>query len=100
MAGPNLEVFKFAVYVFFPVIAFLHYGDPQWYHNNVLPYKDRLFPAEEKTARDLPTNHASVREELERIKKQKAARRAQKDRDEGRVVEEMPPPGQAARRLV
>jgi hypothetical protein len=37
MAGPNLEVFKFAVYVFFPVLVFLHYGDPEWYQSNVIP---------------------------------------------------------------
>jgi len=37
MAGPNLEVFKFAVYVFFPVLVFLHYGDPEWYQANVIP---------------------------------------------------------------
>jgi hypothetical protein len=37
MAGPNLEVFKFAVYVFFPVLVFLHYGDPEWYQTNVIP---------------------------------------------------------------
>lgn len=37
MAGPNLEVFKFAVYVFFPVLIFMRYGDPDWYDRNVLP---------------------------------------------------------------
>lgn len=36
MGGPNLEVFKFAVYVFFPVAMMLHYGDPEWYRRNVL----------------------------------------------------------------
>jgi protein PET100, fungi type len=39
MAGPNLEVFKFAVYVFFPVLVFLHYGDPEWYRKNVIPVR-------------------------------------------------------------
>ena len=103
MAGPNLEVFKFAVYVFFPVLVFLHYGDPEWYQTNVMPvgtsnqlcracritinpslqYKERLFPSEERTARsnNIPTNHASVRQELERIKAEKAARRAQREHD-------------------
>lgn len=36
MGGPNLEVFKFALYVFFPVAMMLHYGDPEWYRRNVL----------------------------------------------------------------
>ncbi|KAF8478956.1 hypothetical protein DFH94DRAFT_746686 [Russula ochroleuca] len=84
MAGPNLEVFKFAVYVFFPVLVFLRYGDPEWYQTNVIPYKERIFPSEERTARsnNIPVNHAAVRQELERIKAEKAARRAQREHDE------------------
>ena len=39
MAGPNLEVFKFAIYVFFPVLVFFHYGDPEWYRTNVIPVR-------------------------------------------------------------
>lgn len=37
MGGPNLEVFKFGLYLFVPVVALLHFGDPAWYHNHVLP---------------------------------------------------------------
>jgi len=37
MAGPNLEAFKFGLYVFFPVIMLLKYGDSEWYQNNVVP---------------------------------------------------------------
>lgn len=37
MGGPNLEVLKFGLYLFVPVTALLHFGDPQWYHDNVLP---------------------------------------------------------------
>ena len=44
MAGPNLEVFKFAVYVFFPVALFWHFGDPEWYDRNVLPVRPQLSP--------------------------------------------------------
>lgn len=46
MAGPNLEVFKFGLYLFVPVFALLHFGDPDWYHHNVLPVSSfvlRLF---------------------------------------------------------
>ena len=39
MGGPNLEVFKFSVYVFFPVLMLLHYGNPDWYAKNVLPVR-------------------------------------------------------------
>ena len=37
MAGPNLEVFKFGLYVFFPVLMLLKYGDSEWYQKNVIP---------------------------------------------------------------
>lgn len=37
MAGPNLELFKFGMYLFFPLAVMVHYGDPEWYHRNVLP---------------------------------------------------------------
>ena len=37
MGGPNLEVFKFSVYVFFHVVMLLHYGNPELYARNVLP---------------------------------------------------------------
>ncbi|CEH11941.1 hypothetical protein CBOM_07332 [Ceraceosorus bombacis] len=29
MAGPNLELFKFGLYLFFPLAVMVHYGDPQ-----------------------------------------------------------------------
>ncbi|KAN0105452.1 hypothetical protein V8E52_011046 [Russula decolorans] len=101
MAGPNLEVFKFAVYVFFPVLVFLHIGDPEWYQTNVIPYKDRIFPSEERTARssNIPANHAAVRQELERIKAEKATRRAQRERDEAAATGS-PTASEAIKRLV
>ncbi len=36
MGGPNLEVFKFGIYVFFPVAMMIYYGDPDWYNKHVL----------------------------------------------------------------
>ena len=37
MAGPNLEVFKFGLYLFFPIIMMVQFSNPDWYHRNVLP---------------------------------------------------------------
>ena len=39
MAGPNLEIFKFGFYVFFPVAIMFHYGKPEWYDKHVLPVR-------------------------------------------------------------
>jgi len=77
MAGPNLEVFKFGLYVFFPVLMLLRYGDSEWYQNNVIPvsavvtleksqpdrpepqYRNKVFPPEEKTVRVRPRKSIS-----------------------------------------
>ncbi|KAH7889802.1 hypothetical protein F5I97DRAFT_1802018 [Phlebopus sp. FC_14] len=80
MGGPNLEVFKFGLYLFVPVMALLHFGDPQWYHENVLPYKDRLFPPPTRTLNHIPTDQQAVREELARIKAEKLARKLERDK--------------------
>ena len=32
MAGPKLELFRFGMYVFFPILIMAHYGDPDWYN--------------------------------------------------------------------
>lgn len=37
MGGPNLEVFKFSLYLFVPIFALVHFGDPEWYRQNVVP---------------------------------------------------------------
>ncbi|KAG6334007.1 hypothetical protein ID866_5090 [Astraeus odoratus] len=98
MGGPNLEIFKFGLYLFVPVAALLHFGDPQWYHNHVLPvcgahfppsamsnptrqqYKEQIFPRGDKTHMQLPTDQAAVKAELARIKAEKLARKMDRDR--------------------
>lgn len=37
MAGPNLEIFKFSLYLFVPIAALVHFGNPDWYQNHVVP---------------------------------------------------------------
>jgi protein PET100 len=37
MGGPNLELFRFGFYLFFPVVALFHYGNPDWYTKHVVP---------------------------------------------------------------
>lgn len=37
MAGPNLEVFKFGLYLFFPIVMMVQFGNADWYNRNVLP---------------------------------------------------------------
>ncbi|KIP05998.1 hypothetical protein PHLGIDRAFT_44848, partial [Phlebiopsis gigantea 11061_1 CR5-6] len=72
MGGPNLEVFKFATYVFLPLLVMAHFGNPEWYQKNVLPYKDKIFPPEENL--NLPHDQVTLREELARLKAERLAR--------------------------
>lgn len=65
MAGPNLELFKFSLYLLFPLAVMVHYGDPQWYHDNVLPFRDRFWPDPEtlyvrRTRSPFPTSYADL----------------------------------------
>ncbi|KIO31696.1 hypothetical protein M407DRAFT_67757 [Tulasnella calospora MUT 4182] len=48
MAGPNLELVKFGIYVFFPVAIMLHYGNPDWYQAHIIPYRERFWPTDPK----------------------------------------------------
>ena len=37
MGGPNLEIFKFSLYLFVPLAALIHFGNPEWYRTKVVP---------------------------------------------------------------
>ncbi|KAJ7349471.1 hypothetical protein B0H14DRAFT_2659579 [Mycena olivaceomarginata] len=81
MGGPNLEVFKFAVYLFVPIVSLVYFGDPAWYHKHVVPYRNKLLPPLEKTVREIPFEQQRIREELERIKLERLERREAKERE-------------------
>jgi len=80
MGGPNLELFKFGLYLFVPVFALLHFGDPDWYNNHVLPYQAKLFPPREKTNQRIPADSSQIRAELERYRAEKLAKRQERER--------------------
>jgi protein PET100 len=40
MAGPNVELFKFGLYLFFPLAIMIHVGDPDWYERHVRPVSE------------------------------------------------------------
>ncbi|EDR11277.1 uncharacterized protein LACBIDRAFT_315917 [Laccaria bicolor S238N-H82] len=82
MGGPNLEVFKFSLYLFVPIAALVHFGDPEWYRRHVVPYRDKLFPSLDRTIQQIPTDQSGVREELARIKSERLAKRAAREAEE------------------
>lgn len=82
MAGPNLELFKFGIYLFFPIGMMYYYGNPEWWFDHVLPYKEKFFPQEKMAKPPLPQDHSAVRRELDRIKAERLARRQAVHSDE------------------
>jgi protein PET100 len=79
MAGPNLEIFKFGLYLFVPIWAMLQFGDPDWYRAHVTPYREKLFPSDDRTNQMIPTDQAGVKEEIARFRAEKAARRKERE---------------------
>ncbi|KAF8201476.1 hypothetical protein BJ912DRAFT_945470 [Pholiota molesta] len=84
MGGPNLEIFKFSIYLFVPIAALIHFGDPEWYRSTVVPYRDKLFPSLNRMDQHIPKEQSAIREELARIKAERLARRAQRELEEQR----------------
>ncbi|OAV94144.1 hypothetical protein PTTG_04311 [Puccinia triticina 1-1 BBBD Race 1] len=67
MAGPNLELAKFGMYVFFPILVMVHYGDPDWYHKYVLPDRSQFLKLD-KMAPSPPRNRSELQQELEHFR--------------------------------
>ncbi|KZT33989.1 hypothetical protein SISSUDRAFT_1065682 [Sistotremastrum suecicum HHB10207 ss-3] len=87
----NLEVFKFGVYLFFPISMMYYYGNPEWYFKHVLPFREKFYPSVENTTKALPQDHSSLRQELDRIKAEKFARRMERERLQRTTVSKRSP---------
>ncbi|KAL7413750.1 hypothetical protein BDY24DRAFT_388023 [Mrakia frigida] len=70
MAGggsANMEMFKFAVYLFFPIGVMAYFSDPQWYDRNVAPYRDVVWPVE-SSLNHPPTSRQGAVDQLTSLK--------------------------------
>ncbi|KAI9601676.1 hypothetical protein H4Q26_001509 [Puccinia striiformis f. sp. tritici PST-130] len=74
MAGPNLELAKFGMYVFFPILVMVHYGDPDWYHRYVVPDRDQFLKTD-KMAPSPPRNRSELQQELDHFKQLREERK-------------------------
>ncbi|CAG8532027.1 11586_t:CDS:2 [Diversispora eburnea] len=70
MAGPNLELFKFAVYIFFPVATMYYFGAPEFYEKHVKMV--RKWP---ENTPNIPNNQKDILEELKRLKAERLAKK-------------------------
>ncbi|SJX62443.1 related to PET100-chaperone that specifically facilitates the assembly of cytochrome c oxidase [Sporisorium reilianum f. sp. reilianum] len=82
MAGPNLELFKFGVYLFFPLAVMLHFGEPAWYAEHVLPIRDQFWPKEESLYRP-PRNAEDLKTAMEEMKAKRLAKRDARLKEQG-----------------
>lgn len=74
MAGPHLELFKFGLYVFFPIVMMFHFGNPEWYNEHVAPLREKFWPAPEMTNKP-PQTSSALKEEIERLRAEHRAKR-------------------------
>ncbi|KAH8930074.1 hypothetical protein BT69DRAFT_1345430 [Atractiella rhizophila] len=91
--GPRLEVFKFSLYLFFPIFIFAHYGDPDWYDNHVKHLVSRFTRPDLKeraSMKPLPQNTEELKVALEEAKQERLKlrerRRAQLEQEGERAV--------------
>ncbi|GAA5837058.1 hypothetical protein JCM11251_004488 [Rhodosporidiobolus azoricus] len=81
MAPAQLELFKFALYVFCPVATMLHYGDPEWYERWVAPLRSD-FRKDDVKQIEPPRDTSELKAELARLREERLARRAQQLKQE------------------
>ncbi|KAA1114290.1 hypothetical protein PGT21_003097 [Puccinia graminis f. sp. tritici] len=62
------------MYVFFPILVMVHYGDPDWYHKYVLPDRSQFLKLD-KMAPSPPRNRSELQQELEHFKQLREERK-------------------------
>lgn len=72
-----MELFKFGMYVFFPIVVMVHYGDPEWYRKYVLPDRPEFLRLD-KAAPSPPRNPSELQQELDHFKQLREERRMKK----------------------
>ncbi|GAA5944534.1 Pet100p [Sporobolomyces koalae] len=76
MAPAQLELFKFSLYVFFPVCAMLHYGDPDWYEKYVGPLR-ASYRQDNTPQIEPPQTSTELKDELARLRAERLAKKQQ-----------------------
>ncbi|KNZ62091.1 uncharacterized protein VP01_1314g4 [Puccinia sorghi] len=65
------------MYVFFPILVMVHYGDPDWYHKYVLPDRSHFLKLD-KMAPSPPRNRSELQQELEHFKNLREERKSRR----------------------
>ncbi|KCV72082.1 hypothetical protein H696_01490 [Fonticula alba] len=78
MAGPKLEIYRMAVYLMFPVVAFYYFNLPEYRAKHVEPHG--LYPPKELVYQSggpngIPQTEVELRARLEQIREERRAMR-------------------------
>ncbi|CAI6333672.1 unnamed protein product [Periconia digitata] len=84
MGGPNLEVFKFGMYILFPIGVMYYFGTNL---DNRFSVPD-FWPKEGQTHK-IPFEREEIKSELERMKRQRAEAKTRREDEERRMREMM-----------
>ncbi|PSN70654.1 hypothetical protein BS50DRAFT_570181 [Corynespora cassiicola Philippines] len=84
MAGPNLEVFKFGMYILFPIGVMYYFGTNL---DNRFSVPD-FWPKEGQTHK-IPFEREEIKKELERIKAKNLEAKRAREADQRRLAEMM-----------
>ncbi|BFZ60775.1 hypothetical protein YB2330_001827 [Saitoella coloradoensis] len=68
MAGPNMEMFRFAMYVFFPIASMYYFGDISFYNKYVAHLQ--LWP-DSNPIEKLPQDSTDLKEELQKARQRR-----------------------------
>ncbi|KAL8293429.1 hypothetical protein RQP46_000130 [Phenoliferia psychrophenolica] len=78
----RLELFKFSLYVFFPIAAMLHFGDPDWYDHYVEPLRPHFVQVDKKQV-EPPSTRTELQDKLAKMREERLVKRAERLRDSG-----------------
>ncbi|KAJ1929284.1 hypothetical protein IWQ60_001295 [Tieghemiomyces parasiticus] len=90
MAGTRMEVFRFGVYLFFPIAIMVYFGDPGFYDRHVRQALKDLYPPPEKCnsvlfnydyrgPQKIPSTQSEIQAQLAELKAAHAARKAREN---------------------
>ncbi|KAI9228157.1 MAG: hypothetical protein DHS80DRAFT_31045 [Piptocephalis tieghemiana] len=78
MAGTRLEIFRFGMYVLFPIGYMAWIGDHQWYDRYVSDARKTFYGVNEEKSYAPPHSSEGIQEEMERLKKERMERRKER----------------------
>ncbi|RKP15339.1 hypothetical protein BJ684DRAFT_18330 [Piptocephalis cylindrospora] len=78
MAGTRLEIFRFGMYVLFPIGYMAWIGDHHWYERYVSDARRTFYGPKAEESQILPHSTEGIQAEMERMKRERLERRRER----------------------